>query len=175
MPPVCFSQAPITKTSLTPVTRISSTPFALMAAACSMKGGRWFIEQVGVKAPGTAISTTLRPGKMSAEARGAGPSSVITVKVASGTLSPTLMLMLVVPDSSWAQPRALLAKAAGNGNRRHGADGGAFTARERVVSVGAPSLASTSVTGTSGAFGDVTAERAVSVQAPGAVFFVAKT
>ena len=39
-------------------------PLALIAATFCTKPGRWFMLQVGVKAPGTAKRTTLRPAKM---------------------------------------------------------------------------------------------------------------
>ncbi len=54
----------MTNTSLTLVTAISSIFFALNASACSAKPGRCMLLQVGVKAPGTPISTTLRPLKI---------------------------------------------------------------------------------------------------------------
>ena len=89
-----MAQAPITKTSLTPVTSTSSMPLAFIAAAFSMKPGRWFMLQVGVNAPGTPISTTLRSAKMASLVRGAGPSGVSTVNVASGMMSPSLIMIL---------------------------------------------------------------------------------
>ena len=53
--------------------------------------------QVGVKAPGTANSTTFLPLKMSSVVFGLlGPSAVITRNVALGSLSPTLMGMGVL-------------------------------------------------------------------------------
>ena len=59
----CFDHAPRTNGSLTEVQTISSTPFAFSSSAFSTKPGRCFAEQVGVKAPGTANSATLRPLK----------------------------------------------------------------------------------------------------------------
>ena len=55
----------MTKASLTEVQAISSTPFAASASRFSTKPGRWRAEQVGVKAPGTAKSATVRPRKKS--------------------------------------------------------------------------------------------------------------
>ena len=59
-----------------------SMPLALIASAFFTKPGRWFLWQVGVKAPGTANSTTFLPLKISSVVFGFGPSAVITVKVA---------------------------------------------------------------------------------------------
>src|SRR5688572_19314056 len=92
-PPDAFFHAFMTNTSLTPVTAIVSMPLPLMAAAFFTKPGRWLLLQVGVNAPGTANSTTFLPLKISSVVFGLGPSPVITVKVAVGTLSPTLIAM----------------------------------------------------------------------------------
>src|SRR6185295_15005129 len=89
-----FFHASITNTSLTPVTAMVSIPLALMASAWATKPGRWALLQVGVKAPGTANSTTFLPLKMSSVVFGFGPSAVITVKLALGMRSPTLMVMI---------------------------------------------------------------------------------
>src|SRR5579875_303698 len=91
--PVAFSHCFMTKTSLTPVTATASTPFFLKASTLLRKLGRCRLLQVGVKAPGTANSATLRPLKTSSVVLGFGPSAVITRKVALGTLSQTLMGM----------------------------------------------------------------------------------
>src|SRR5258705_2938939 len=93
--PADFFQAFITNTSLTPVTAMVSMPLALIAAAFFTKPGRWLLLQVGVKAPGTANSTTFLPLNNSSVVFGFGPSPVITVKVPLGTRSPTLIAILV--------------------------------------------------------------------------------
>ena len=75
--PVDFFQASITKTSLTPVTAMVSTPLALIASALLRKLGMCRLLQVGVKAPGTANSATFLPLKMSSvvfQASGLPPS-----------------------------------------------------------------------------------------------------
>ena len=77
-PPEAFFQASMTNTSLTPVTAMVSMPLALMAAAFFTKPGRWFLWQVGVKAPGTANSTTFLPLNNSSVVFGFGPSAVMT-------------------------------------------------------------------------------------------------
>src|SRR5271170_40526 len=100
-PPDAFFQASITNTSLTPVTAMASMPLLLIAAAFFTKPGKWFLWQVGVKAPGTANSTTFLPLNNSSVVFGFGPSAVITMKVPLGTRSPTLIAMvsiLVVMD-----------------------------------------------------------------------------
>src|SRR5262249_62418712 len=58
--------------------------------------GRWFLWQVGVKAPGTANSTTFFPLNTSSVVLHAGPSAVITLNFASGTRSPTLMAITIL-------------------------------------------------------------------------------
>src|SRR6267378_7547338 len=93
--PVFFFQASITNTSLTPVTAMASMPLALILSALVRKPGRWFLWQVGVKAPGTANSTTFLPLKISSVVCGLGPSAVITVNVVVGRRSPTLMVMML--------------------------------------------------------------------------------
>src|SRR5262249_19780844 len=55
--------------------------------------GRCFMEQVGVNAPGTANSTTVRPLVMSPTVTACGPVSPISVSFASaGSLSPALIM-----------------------------------------------------------------------------------
>ena len=83
----------MTNTSLTPVTAIVCTPFALMAAALFRKLGMCRLLQVGVKAPGTANSATFRPLKTSSVVFQTGPSVVMTRNFTSGNRSPTLMGM----------------------------------------------------------------------------------
>ena len=77
-----------------------SMPLALILSALVTKPGRWFLWQVGVKAPGTANSTTFLPLNISSVVFGFGPSAVITVNVALGTRSPTLMAMML-PLLGW--------------------------------------------------------------------------
>ena len=83
------------------MTAIVSMPLALMAAAFCTKPGRWFLWQVGVKAPGTANSTTFLPLKISSVVFGFGPSAVMTRNVALGRRSPTLMGMARILSVSW--------------------------------------------------------------------------
>src|SRR5659263_81606 len=54
-------QVSITKGSLTDRQITLSIPFALNTPASSLKRGRCVLEQVGVKAPGSANSTTVLP------------------------------------------------------------------------------------------------------------------
>src|SRR5205823_5435909 len=53
--------------------------------------------QVGVKAPGTANSTTLRPAKIVSVDTFWVPSAVIIRKSDCGNLSPILMVMISIP------------------------------------------------------------------------------
>src|ERR1700736_3703498 len=92
---VFFFHASITNTSLTPVTAMVSMPLALILSALVRKPGRGFLWQGGVKAPGTANSTPFLPLNMSSVVCGLGPSAVITVNVAGGRRSPTLMVMML--------------------------------------------------------------------------------
>src|SRR3546814_19542024 len=80
MPSACapLPHAPMTKASLTAVQAISSMPFAFSSSALSTKPGRCLAEQVGVKAPGTEKSATLRPLKRSEESR-VGKECVVRV------------------------------------------------------------------------------------------------
>src|SRR3546814_8313334 len=87
-------QAPMTKASLTAVQAISSTPLPFSSSAFSTKPGRWRAEQVGVKAPGTENSATVRPAKKSSEATCSGPFSVILTKVVLGQRSPFELVMV---------------------------------------------------------------------------------
>ena len=57
--------------------------------------------QVGVKAPGTANSATFLPLKTSSVVFHAGPSAVMTRNLASGSWSPTLMVMHVLLAMFW--------------------------------------------------------------------------
>src|SRR5580658_10415547 len=94
LPTPWFSpQAFITNTSLTLTQAMVSTPLDFSSAACSLKLGRCLAEQVGVKAPGTANRPTVLPANSASVVSGPGPSAPNTVKVAAGTLSPTLMVM----------------------------------------------------------------------------------
>src|SRR5262245_14992777 len=82
--------------SLTAMTAMVSTPFALMASAFWVIEGTCILWQVPVKAPGTANSATFLPLKTSSVLFHAGPSDVITRNFASGSRSPTLMGMILV-------------------------------------------------------------------------------
>src|ERR1700736_6592212 len=59
--------------------------------------GRCILWQVPGEAPGTANSATFLPLKMSSVVLTCGPSAVITRNFASGSLSPTLMVIVVSP------------------------------------------------------------------------------
>ena len=82
--------------SLTAMTAMVLTPFALMASAFWITEGTCILWQVPVKAPGTANSATFLPLKTSSVVFHAGPSDVITRNFASGSRSPTLMGMILV-------------------------------------------------------------------------------
>src|SRR4051794_17628890 len=90
-PPELFDHASRTKGSFTATQTTLSTPFCLKTSALAMKPGRCFRWQVGVKAPGTAKSTTFLPPKTSAVVNFSIPSGPSTRKVASGKLSPMLI------------------------------------------------------------------------------------
>src|SRR5260370_23659360 len=66
--------------------------------------GRWILWQVAVYAPGTANSVTFLPLKISSVVLTCGPSAVITRNFASGSLSPTWM---VIVNSPWTVRRFL--------------------------------------------------------------------
>src|SRR5260370_17696545 len=89
----CVPQAPMTKASLTERQAMVSMPFFLRAASFWTNPGTCLAEQVGVKAPGTAKSTTFLPLKNSSVVTSLTPSGVISLNFADGTLSPTLMVM----------------------------------------------------------------------------------
>src|SRR5450432_1094157 len=72
---------------------MASMPLALIAASLAMKPGRWFLWQVGVKAPGRPNRTTFLPLKNSPVVTGRGPSLVMRRNVASGRESPILIVM----------------------------------------------------------------------------------
>ena len=91
--PVASPQARITWMSLTDTQITSSTPLARRASMLRMKLGIWAEWQVGVKAPGTAKITTLRPLVRSATLICSSPVSPSRLKDASGSLSPTEMVM----------------------------------------------------------------------------------
>src|SRR3974390_2940725 len=99
--PDAFFHASMTKPSLTAVTAMVSTPFALIASAFCTKPGRWFLWQVGVKAPGTANSTTFLPLNTSSVLFQPGPSAVMTLNFASGRRSPTLMAIGSILSHAW--------------------------------------------------------------------------
>ena len=104
--PADLPQAPMTKASLTDRQTMASTPFALMAAACSTKPGRCLAEQVGVNAPGTAKSTTFLPLNRSSVETSFGPSAVARISFIDGMASPTLIwLMSEYPQWSGCRSR----------------------------------------------------------------------
>src|SRR5580704_8867198 len=97
--PCSLLQAPSTNASLTAVQAMVSTPLALIAAAFCTNPGRCFWLQVGVKAPGTANSTTFLPLKMSSVDTSLGPSDVAIISFIDGIVSPTLIVMvLLLPE-----------------------------------------------------------------------------
>ena len=71
----------------------SSTPFAFSASILSTKPGRWRAEQVGVKAPGTEKSATLRPLKKLSLSIAWGPSGLALTRLTLGRRSPTPIAM----------------------------------------------------------------------------------
>jgi 3-phenylpropionate/trans-cinnamate dioxygenase ferredoxin reductase component len=77
--------------------------------------------QVGVKAPGIAKSTTLRPANSASLVTSRGPSSVISAKLAGGRRSPT--------DRVMACPRTGLKPTGAGYNRRHAG----FNRKERAM------------------------------------------
>src|SRR4029078_479886 len=97
----------MTKASLTERQAIVSMPLARVALGFWTKPGKCLAEQVGVKAPGNAKSTTLFPLKTSSVVTSFGPFSVMMCSFAEGILSPTLMVIFV----------SLVAYDAGNGDR----------------------------------------------------------
>ena len=92
-----FPHASITKASFTEMHTISSTPFALILSALATKPGRWAAEQVGVNAPGTANITTFLPPNSSSLPSPPGPLSVMWARFTLGTLSPTLIVIVIRP------------------------------------------------------------------------------
>src|SRR5208283_3344422 len=93
--PTCWSlpQAPITNGSLTDTQTTLSTPLARRSSARSTKPGRWWSEQVGVKAPGNPKSTTLPWPKTSVEVVVSGPLLPNVNTFTSGTRSPTAIVI----------------------------------------------------------------------------------
>src|SRR5690606_16301776 len=90
-------QADMTKTSLTAMQAIVSTPLALIWSAFCTKPGRCLAEHVGVKAPGTENSTTFLPLKSSSLDIGSGPFGPMRMNCPFGILSPTLIDMCSAP------------------------------------------------------------------------------
>src|SRR5690606_6521413 len=84
-------QACITKGSFTAM-QATSMPRSRKAWKCSTNPGRWRSEQVGVKAPGTANSTTLRCANRVGVSMVCTPSSMY-FRVTSGIASPGWMGM----------------------------------------------------------------------------------
>src|SRR5438094_317166 len=92
--PEDFPHASMTKASFTATHTMSSTPLARIFWASATKPGRCFMEQVGVKAPGTAKRTTLFPLNISPRATSFGAPSFISLSFkSSGSVSPTLIAM----------------------------------------------------------------------------------
>ena len=92
--PWSLPQAPITNASFTARQTMLSTPLALNAAAFCTKPGRCLALQVGVKAPGTANSTTFLPLNISSVEISLGPSEVPCISFMDGMESPTLMVIV---------------------------------------------------------------------------------
>src|SRR5581483_1816749 len=88
----------MTKTSLTDMQAMVSTPFVQLADQIRAKPGRCLASQVGVNAPGTENNTTFLPLKRSSVETSFGPSLVITLRVPEGIRSPTLIAMRASPD-----------------------------------------------------------------------------
>jgi len=63
-----------------------------------MKPGKCLAEHVGVKAPGSAKTATFLPAKKSSVFTGCGVPPFISMSIAEGSLSPTLMAMIVSSD-----------------------------------------------------------------------------
>src|SRR5262245_45865412 len=116
-------QAFMTNASLTDRQAIAPAPFARISSARSTNPGRCLESHVGVNAPGTENSTTLRPLKYSSALIFCGPSFVASVSVPEGILSPTLMVMIrssVRADDYRPQQAAgaeILHEQAGRGRR----------------------------------------------------------
>ena len=85
----------MTKGSLTEMQMISSTPLASNWPFVRIKLGTWALVQVEVNAPGTAKITTLRPLTLSATVTGFGPSAPSPTSVASGSVSPADIVIIV--------------------------------------------------------------------------------
>src|SRR6185437_16773816 len=82
--------------------------------------GRCILWQVPVYAPGTAKSATFLPLKMSSVVLTCGPSAVITRNFVSGSLSPTL---IVIVNSPWECAGWVLDREGGRYNIRAGENG----------------------------------------------------
>src|SRR2546423_419639 len=87
--PWALPQAPMTKASFTATQAIRSTPLARISSARITKPGRWWSLHVGVKAPGTAKSTTLPLPSTSPLSTGLRPSAVKVMSLTLGMVSPT--------------------------------------------------------------------------------------
>mmetsp|Transcript_19000 Transcript_19000/g.27394 ORF Transcript_19000/g.27394 Transcript_19000/m.27394 type:complete len:219 (-) Transcript_19000:11-667(-) len=123
--PSCFPQAPITKGSFTEMQQTVSTPLALMSSATSMNPGRWVLEQVGVKAPGSPQMATFLPANSSEAGSSEGFPSARSWKTPSrGILSPSatiakpwlfpprdLACTAIVDDKKAWLPMSMAAKA----------------------------------------------------------------
>src|ERR1700690_2238254 len=105
--PELLPQAPMTNASLTAMQAMVSTPFALIASAFCTNPGKCLALQVGVKAPGTANSTTFLPLNISSVATSFGPSAVAIISFIDGIASPTLIVMVFsLPERDRPAPGA---------------------------------------------------------------------
>src|ERR1700727_2500782 len=94
----------MTKGSLTETQTMLSAPLALRSSARMTNPGRWWSEQVGVNAPGTAKRTTLPFPSTSAEVVASGPFSLNVSTFQSAPLSPTEIAMGIAPGESGFAP-----------------------------------------------------------------------
>src|SRR6476469_2805373 len=123
LPPAAFDQVSITKGSFTATQATVCTPFFLKASALSINPGRCLRWQVGVKAPGTANSTTFLSAKMSDVVNFSMPSDPSARKVASGRRSPIPIVMVTLRgDLAQADHTGLTGE--GQGRLRRASRGG---------------------------------------------------
>ena len=90
--PWSLAQACITNGSFTAMQATPSTPRARSASMFSRKPGMCLMLHVGVKAPGTANSTTFLPPNTSSVETSRGPSGVAAVSFIGGMASPILTI-----------------------------------------------------------------------------------
>mmetsp|Transcript_24204 Transcript_24204/g.38950 ORF Transcript_24204/g.38950 Transcript_24204/m.38950 type:complete len:246 (+) Transcript_24204:512-1249(+) len=100
-----LAHAFMTKASLTETHAMTSTPRSSSSSACLMNPGTCFRLHVGVKAPGTANSTTFFPAQSSVvDTVCSVPSESKCCNVASGIVSPTLAVAEVTAAAAAAAP-----------------------------------------------------------------------